>query len=42
MADYPIAPEKREEWAVYRQALRDIPEQPGFPWEVEWPVPPSK
>lgn len=24
-------------WEVYRQALRDVPEQPGFPWEVTWP-----
>lgn len=25
-------------WAVYRQALRDIPEQQGFPWNVQWPT----
>ena len=24
-------------WAVYRQALRDVPLQSGFPWEVNWP-----
>ncbi len=24
-------------WAAYRQALRDIPLQSGFPWEVTWP-----
>lgn len=23
--------------AKYRQALRDIPQQPGFPFDVEWP-----
>lgn len=23
---------------AWRQALRDIPEQAGFPWEVEWPT----
>lgn len=28
-------------WAQYRQALRDIPQQPGFPYEVEFPTPPS-
>ena len=28
-------------WAVYRQALRDIPDQAGFPASVEWPVAPS-
>lgn len=25
------------EWAAYRQALRDITAQAGFPWEVTWP-----
>jgi hypothetical protein len=24
-------------WAIYRQELRDIPEQEGFPWEIQWP-----
>jgi hypothetical protein len=24
-------------WASYRQALRDITAQTGFPWSVEWP-----
>lgn len=24
-------------WATYRQALRDIPAQEGFPWNVTWP-----
>jgi hypothetical protein len=24
--------------AAYRQALRDVPSQPGFPWNVVWPV----
>lgn len=24
-------------YAAYRQALRDIPQQPGFPWDVTWP-----
>ena len=25
-------------WATYRQALRDITAQSGFPWEVTWPT----
>jgi hypothetical protein len=25
------------QWAAYRQALRDVPTQAGFPWTVEWP-----
>ena len=24
-------------WATYRQALRDVPAQAGFPWEITWP-----
>ena len=24
-------------WAAYRQALRDLTKQSGFPWEVTWP-----
>lgn len=24
-------------WAVYRQRLRDLPQQPGFPFDIEWP-----
>ncbi|QKQ46835.1 tail fiber assembly protein [Achromobacter denitrificans] len=31
----------REAWATYRQALRDIPAQPGFPLRVEWPASPD-
>lgn len=29
------------EWAVYRQALRDLPQQEGFPFDVEWPKKPE-
>ena len=28
-------------WAVYRQALRDVPSQSGFPWDVQWPTQPE-
>lgn len=28
-------------WAAYRQALRDITSQTGFPWEVQWPTQPE-
>lgn len=31
----------RTVWAAYRQELRDISAQPGFPWEVEWPTEPN-
>ncbi len=29
------------EWQAYRQALRDIPEQEGFPDNVTWPTKPE-
>lgn len=29
-------------WGKYRQALRDLTEQPGFPFEVTFPVPPEE
>jgi hypothetical protein len=28
------------DWAAYRQALRDITTQAGFPWTIDWPVAP--
>jgi hypothetical protein len=28
-------------WATYRQALRDVPSQAGFPWTVQWPTQPE-
>ena len=31
------APVDKAAWATYRQALRDISAQAGFPWEVTWP-----
>jgi hypothetical protein len=30
-----------EPWAVYRQLLRDVTNQQGFPYQVTWPVLPS-
>jgi len=30
-----------QEWLDYRQALRDITEQTGFPEEIEWPQEPE-
>jgi len=30
----------KEAWATYRQALRDVPAQEGFPWTIIWPVQP--
>ncbi len=46
MPDYPLDTDKIEEIKVYRQALRDLPQQLGFPWNgpddpaCPWPVEP--
>jgi hypothetical protein len=34
------APVDKAAWAAYRQALRDIPQQAGFPTTITWPVKP--
>jgi len=30
----------KQAWATYRQALRDITSQAGFPWTIDWPEQP--
>lgn len=35
------APVDQAAWATYRQALRDVPDQAGFPTDVSWPVAPE-
>lgn len=37
LADSPV---DKAVWATYRQALRDMPAQAGFPWTVTWPTKP--
>lgn len=37
----PDAPVDKVAWAAYRQALRDIPQQSGFPDSVTWPSKPE-
>lgn len=39
--DAPIDAATREAYRAYRQALRDIPEQKGFPAAITWPELPS-
>ena len=34
------APVDQTAWATYRQTLRDIPAQAGFPNTVTWPIEP--
>lgn len=31
----------KELLAQYRNKLKDVPEQEGFPWEIEWPDKPN-
>jgi len=38
--DSPMANTQKAAWATYRQALRDLPDQEGFPWNVTWPEKP--
>lgn len=35
------APVDSAVWSVYRQSLRDVPSQEGFPWNVVWPTQPE-
>jgi hypothetical protein len=35
------APVDKAAWATYRQALRDVTQQSGFPWTIEWPTQPE-
>lgn len=35
-----MTPELRAAWVEYRQLLRDITAQPGFPLEIVWPEKP--
>lgn len=36
------APVDQSVWAIYRQALRDITGQEGFPASVVWPISPNE
>jgi hypothetical protein len=49
LSDYKVFPDiwqaytdqEKLEWTDYRQALRDVPDQEGFPLDVNWPIEPS-
>lgn len=36
-----VPSETKEAWAAYRQALRDITKQTGYPYEINWPTVPK-
>jgi len=35
------APVDKAAWATYRQALRDLTKETGFPWTMTWPTDPN-
>ena len=41
LPDVPLTDEQKAAWATYRQELRDIPQQSGYPYNVVWPTPPQ-
>jgi hypothetical protein len=38
----PLTQQQQEQWATYRQALRDITAQSGYPTNVIWPTKPTE
>ena len=41
LKDTQLSESKEAEWLTYRQALRDLPDAPGFPHTMTWPTKPS-
>lgn len=41
LSDAPISENEKTLWAEYRQLLRDVPSQAGFPTSINWPVSPD-
>ena len=39
--DVPLSASKKEEWATYRQALRDLPANTSDPADPTYPTPPT-
>lgn len=38
--DCTLSAEKKTQWAAYRQQLREVPAQRGFPYDIKWPTKP--
>jgi len=38
--DAPLTAAQRAAWVTYRQDLRDVPAQAGFPDTIDWPITP--
>ena len=41
LIDSPFSNDSNGVWQAYRQALRDLPSQEGFPYNVTWPTKPE-
>jgi len=41
MPDSPLSDSNKTAWQTYRQALRDVPDQAGFPDNITWPTKPE-
>jgi hypothetical protein len=41
MPDSPLSDSDKTAWQTYRQALRDVPAQAGFPDNITWPTKPE-
>jgi hypothetical protein len=41
LTDSPLNADAKNAWALYRETLRMVPQQTGFPWDVEWPPQPT-
>jgi len=41
LGDSPLNPDDKLAGQLYRETLRMVPEQPKFPWEIQWPLEPG-
>lgn len=41
LADAALDTSQAQEWRDYRDDLRAVPQQTGFPWQVVWPIAPT-
>lgn len=41
LTDSPLTGTALSSWVTYRQQLRDLTSQTGFPWTIDWPTPPA-
>lgn len=41
LPDVPLSDANKAIFETYRQELRAVPQQAGYPWQVEWPTRPS-